>query len=129
MECSTVQRNGILRSTIQNMDQTIFPFRIDIPLAQIDDLKERLANTRWPDESPGEGWSRGVRRDYLKGLAEYWQTKYDWRSHEAKLNTYPQFTTVIEEQTVHFLHVRSPEPDATPLMLIHGWPGSVVDLA
>jgi epoxide hydrolase len=109
------------------MDQTIFPFRIDIPQAQIDDIKERIANTRWPDESPGEGWSRGVPRDYLKGLAEYWQTKYDWRSHEAKLNTYPQFTTAIEEQTVHFLHVRSPEPDATPLMLIHGWPGSVVE--
>jgi pimeloyl-ACP methyl ester carboxylesterase len=65
--------------------------------------------------------------DYLKRLAEYWQTKYDWRDHEAKLNAYPQFTTAIEEQTVHFLHVRSPEPDAMPLMLIHGWPGSVVE--
>jgi pimeloyl-ACP methyl ester carboxylesterase len=106
---------------------TITPFKIDIPQAHIDDLKERLANTRWPDESLGDGWSRGVPMDYLKGLAEYWQTKYDWRSHEAKLNAYPQFTTVIAEQTVHFLHVRSPEPDATPLMLIHGWPGSVVE--
>jgi pimeloyl-ACP methyl ester carboxylesterase len=109
------------------MHQTILPFRIDIPQAQIDDLKERLANTRWSDESPGEGWSRGVPRDYLKGLAEYWQTKYDWRSHEAELNAYPQFTTNIDGQTLHFLHVRSPESDATPLMLIHGWPGSVVE--
>jgi epoxide hydrolase len=103
------------------------PFKIDIPQAQIDDLNERLANTRWPDESPGEGWSRGVPMDYLKGLAEYWRTKYDWRCHEAKLNKYPQFTTNIEGQTVHFLHMRSPESDATPLMLIHGWPGSVVE--
>jgi epoxide hydrolase len=103
------------------------PFKIDIPQAQIDDLKERLANTRWPDESPGDGWSRGVPRDYLKGLAEYWETKYDWRAYEAKLNAYPQFTTNIDGQTVHFLHVRSPETDAKPLMLIHGWPGSVIE--
>jgi pimeloyl-ACP methyl ester carboxylesterase len=103
------------------------PFRVAVPQAAVDDLKERLANTRWPDESPGEGWSRGVPMDYLKELARYWQTTYDWRAHEAKLNEYPQFTTPIEGQTVHFLHVRSPEPDATPLMLIHGWPGSVVE--
>jgi epoxide hydrolase len=109
------------------MTGNVTPFKIDIPQAQIDDLKERLANTRWPEESPGEGWSRGVPRDYLKGLANYWQTSYDWRGCEAKLNEYPQFSTTIEEQTVHFLHVRSPEPDATPLMLIHGWPGSFVE--
>jgi pimeloyl-ACP methyl ester carboxylesterase len=106
---------------------TITPFKIDIPHAQIDDLKQRLANTRWPDESPGEGWSRGVPTQYLKGLAKYWQTTYDWRTQEAKINAYPQFTTTIDEQTVHFLHVRSPESAATPLMLIHGWPGSVVE--
>jgi epoxide hydrolase len=105
----------------------ITPFRIAVPQAAVDDLKGRLANTRWPDEAPGEGWSRGVPTDYLKGLAEYWRTTYDWRAHEAKLNEYPQFTTVIDGQTVHFLHVRSPEPGATPLMLIHGWPGSVVE--
>jgi epoxide hydrolase len=105
----------------------ILPFRIEIPEAKIDDLKERLANTRWPDESPGEGWSRGVPTDYLKKLADYWQTRYDWRNHEAKLNAYPQFITYIDGQTVHFLHVRSPEPDATPLLLIHGWPGSVIE--
>jgi pimeloyl-ACP methyl ester carboxylesterase len=106
---------------------TITPFKIDIPQAQIDDLKDRLANTRWPDESPGEGWSRGVPTDYLKELAKYWQTTYDWRAQEAKLNAYPQFTTTVDGQTVHFLHVCSPEPNATPLMLIHGWPGSVVE--
>src|SRR5471032_2284205 len=106
---------------------SITPFKIDIPQAQIDDLKARLANTRWPDESPGEGWSRGVPAGYLKELAAYWRTQYDWRVHEAALNEYPQFTTTIDGQTVHFLHVRSPEPGATPLMLIHGWPGSVVE--
>jgi pimeloyl-ACP methyl ester carboxylesterase len=93
----------------------------------VDDLKERLGNTRWPEELPGAEWSRGVPMDYLKELAEYWQTKYNWRAHESQLNEYPQFTTTIEGQTVHFLDVQSPEPDAIPLMLIHGWPGSVVE--
>jgi epoxide hydrolase len=84
----------------------VFPFRIAVSEAAVHDLKERLARTRWPDESPGAGWSRGVPSDYLKELVEYWQNKYDWRHHEARLNEYPQFTTTIEDQTVHFLHVR-----------------------
>jgi pimeloyl-ACP methyl ester carboxylesterase len=103
------------------------PFRISVPDADLLDLKERLSKTRWPDETPGEGWSRGVPADYLRGLAEYWRTQYDWRRHESKLNEYPQFTTSIDGQTLHFLHVRSPEPDATPLVLLHGWPGSIVE--
>jgi epoxide hydrolase len=105
----------------------LVPFRIAIPQAAVDDLNERLARTRWPDESPGEGWSRGVPSDYLKELAEYWRSQYDWRRQEAMLNEHPQFTTTIQGQTVHFLHVRSREPNATPLMLIHGWPGSFVE--
>jgi pimeloyl-ACP methyl ester carboxylesterase len=105
----------------------LLPFRVAIPQTAVDDLKQRLDRTRWPDELPGAGWSRGVPLDYLKGLVEYWRTRYDWRPHEARLNEYPQFTTVIDGQTVHFLHVRSPEPGATPLMLIHGWPGSVLE--
>jgi len=108
-------------------DEAVVPFRIAIPQPAVDDLHARLANTRWPDEAPGVGWSRGVPGDYLKELAEYWRTQYDWRLHEARLNTYPQFTTNLDGQTVHFLHVRSREPDARPLMLIHGWPGSVVE--
>ena len=103
------------------------PFRIAVPDAALDDLKARLAHTRWPEEAPGAGWTRGVPADYLKELCEYWRTGYDWRLHESKLNEYPQFTTTIEGQTLHFLHVRSPEPNATPLMLIHGWPGSIVE--
>jgi pimeloyl-ACP methyl ester carboxylesterase len=105
----------------------IRPFRIEVPQSQLDDLRDRLARTRWPDELPGAGWSRGVPVDYLKDLAEHWRTGYDWREHEAQLNEHPQFTTTIDGQDVHFLHVRSPEPDALPLVLTHGWPGSVVE--
>ncbi|MER7731875.1 epoxide hydrolase family protein [Streptomyces erythrochromogenes] len=103
------------------------PFRIDVPQSRLDDLRSRLAATRWPDELPGVGWSRGVPVAYLKGLAEHWLTAYDWRTHEAELNAHPQYLTDIEGQNVHFLHVRSPEPGATPLVLLHGWPGSVAD--
>ncbi len=105
----------------------IQPFTINIPQADLDDLQYRLARTRWPDELPGVGWSRGVALDYLKELVAYWQTSYDWRKQEARLNEYPQFTTEIDGQTIHFLHVRSPEPDALPLILTHGWPGSFVE--
>jgi pimeloyl-ACP methyl ester carboxylesterase len=106
---------------------SIQPFTINIPQADLDDLRDRLARTRWPDELPGVGWSYGVARDYLKELAEYWRTAYDWRTWEAKLNQFPQFTTEIDGQNIHFLHVRSPEPDALPLILTHGWPGSVAE--
>ena len=108
-------------------DTEVRPFRIGIPQADLDDLEERLARTRFPDELPGVGWSRGVPLDYLKELAEYWRASYDWREHEAKLNEFPQYTTEIDGQNVHFLHVRSPEQDALPLILTHGWPGSVVE--
>ena len=107
--------------------RNVFPCKIAIPQAALDDLNERLARTRWPDPLPGDGWTRGVPTEYLKDLAEYWRTGYDWRRSEARLNQYPQFTTQIDGQTVYFMHVRSPEPTAIPLMLIHGWPGSVVE--
>ncbi|MEW5957593.1 MAG: epoxide hydrolase family protein [Chloroflexota bacterium] len=106
---------------------SIKPFQINIPQADLDDLQERLKRTRWPDELPGVGWSRGVPLDYLKELVAYWRNEYDWRKHEAELNQYPQFTTKIEGQNIHFLHARSPEPDALPLILIHSWPGSFVE--
>lgn len=102
-------------------------FRIDIPQATLDDLHRRLADTRWPAELPGVGWDRGVPLTYLKDLAEYWRTGYDWRAAEARLNGFPQFVTEIDGATVHFMHVRSPEPDAVPLLLTHGWPGSIVE--
>ncbi|MCM4082373.1 epoxide hydrolase family protein [Paractinoplanes hotanensis] len=110
-----------------NSQSGVRSFRIDIPQSQLDDLKARLANTRWPDELPGVGWSRGVPVGYLREVADYWRTGYDWRAQEAAINEYPQGLTTIDGQSVHFLHVPSPEPEATPLVLLHGWPGGVVD--
>ncbi|WP_414940360.1 epoxide hydrolase family protein [Amycolatopsis sp. cmx-11-51] len=103
------------------------PFRVEIPQADLDDLNRRISTTRWPENLPGEGWTRGVPTAYLKELAEYWRTSYDWRAAEARLNRFPQYITEIDGANVHFLHVRSPEPDATPLLVTHGWPGSVAE--
>jgi epoxide hydrolase len=108
-------------------DSSIEAFRIRIPQAEVDDLRYRLQRTRWPRELPGVGWRRGVPVGYLMELAEYWRTSYDWRQHEERLNRLPQYTTLIDGAHVHFVHVRSRAPDAIPLMLIHGWPGSVVE--
>jgi pimeloyl-ACP methyl ester carboxylesterase len=110
-----------------NNDQQIHPFRIDVPQVQLDDLRDRLAATRWPDELPGVDWSYGVPVSYARGLAEHWRTEFDWRAAEAQLNAFPQFTTRIDGQNIHFLHVRSPEPEALPLIITHGWPGSVAE--
>jgi epoxide hydrolase len=111
----------------ERSDTTIQPFRIDIPEADLDDLRDRLTRTRLPDELPGVGWGYGVARDYVKEMVEYWRTSYDWRKQEARLNEFPQYTTTIDGANVHFLHVRSPEPNAIPLILTHGWPGSVAE--
>src|SRR6266542_4231033 len=108
-------------------DVEIRPFRIDVPEADLDDLRERLARTRWPDALSGVGWEYGVPCGYLQNLADYWRTLYDWRASEAPVNAHPQFTTSIDGQNIHFLHVRSPESEALPLILTHGWPGSVAE--
>ena len=110
-------------------DDEFHPFRIAISQRDLDDLHERLDRTRWPDELPGVGWAYGVPRGYLKELARYWRHDYDWRSAEAELNQWPQYTTSIDGAIIHFAHVRSPEPDATPLLMTHGWPGSIVEFA
>ncbi|MFC4562532.1 epoxide hydrolase family protein [Nocardiopsis mangrovi] len=111
------------------MGTEIRPFRIDIAQADLDDLGDRLAGAAWPAQLPGEGWSRGVPVAHLKELAGYWRSGYDWRRHEQRLNAFPQFMTGIEGQDIHFLHVRSPEPGALPLLLTHGWPNSFVEFA
>ncbi|MCX5285007.1 MULTISPECIES: epoxide hydrolase family protein [unclassified Streptomyces] len=103
------------------------PFRLDIPQSDLDDLHQRLDRTRWPDELPGVGWAYGVPRDYLRELVRYWRHDYDWRAAEARLNAWPQFTTEIDGARLHFAHIRSPEADATPLIITHGWPGSIVE--
>ena len=107
----------------------MIPFRIDIPQADIDDLHRRLDATRWPDELPGVGWDRGVPLSYLKELAAYWRNEFDWRAAEKRLNQYPQYLIDIDGANVHFVHVRSPEPDATPVIFTHGWPGSFAEFA
>lgn len=104
----------------------IKPFRIDIPQADLDDLRERLRRTRWARRLPG-GWSRGVPVGYVRELAEHWAGGFDWREREARLNTFPQFTTEIDGQTVHFVHARSPEPGALPLIMTHSWPNTVAE--
>jgi epoxide hydrolase len=105
----------------------IRPFRIQVPETDLDDLRTRLARTRWPEALPGVGWDDGVPVAYLKELVEYWRTDYDWREHETRLNEIPQFTTPVDGLDLHFLHMRSPEPDALPLLIAHGWPGSIVE--
>ena len=119
-------------------DTEIRPFRIEIPQADLDDLAERLARTRFANELPPDtsrpqqgpvlpGWEYGVPVGYVRDLVEYWQHKYDWRVWEARLNQYPQFITEIDGQPIHFLHLRSPEPDAVPLILTHGWPNTFLE--
>lgn len=102
-------------------------FQIRVPESQLTDLRQRLAATRWPSATLESGWARGVPMAYLRELADYWRTGYDWRAAEAELNAYPQYITEIDGATVHFMHVRSPEPEARPALLSHGWPGSVVE--
>jgi pimeloyl-ACP methyl ester carboxylesterase len=109
------------------MSDDVQPFRIDIPEADLSDLRQRLGAARWAGELPGVGWTRGIPRDYLRELAEHWRSGYDWRAQEARLNRYPQFITEIDGQRIHFLHVRSDRPDAKPLLITHGFPSSVAE--
>ncbi|TQS47059.1 epoxide hydrolase family protein [Cryptosporangium phraense] len=105
----------------------IEPFRIDVPSSELDDLWARLDAARWPDELPDAGRDYGFPLGELQALASYWRSGYDWRSAEAELNSYPGFRTEIDGALIHFLHVRSPRADALPLLLTHGWPGSIVE--
>jgi pimeloyl-ACP methyl ester carboxylesterase len=105
----------------------ITPFRIEIPEADLADLRERLRRTRWPEAETVSDWSQGVPLAYLRDLCRYWASEYDWRATEARLNALPQFRTEIGGLPVHFIHARSPHPEALPLILTHGWPGSVIE--
>jgi pimeloyl-ACP methyl ester carboxylesterase len=103
------------------------PFTLHIPDADIVDLRERLARTRFPDSAPGEAWAYGADVAYLRELTEYWRTKFDWRAQEAALNAFPQFRAPLEDVGLHYLHVPGVGPDPMPLLLLHGWPGSVFE--
>ena len=103
------------------------PFRIEIPEADLEDLRARIAATRWPEKETVEDPSQGVQLAMLQALARYWETEYDWRKCEARLNAYPQFITEIDGLDIHFVHVRSKHEDALPLLVCHGWPGSVIE--
>lgn len=103
------------------------PFRVAIPDPEIADLEQRLARTRWPDPETVPDWSQGVRLENARSLVAYWEREYDWRRFESELNSFPQFLTTIDGLDIHFIHVKSPNPGALPLVLTHGWPGSVAE--
>jgi pimeloyl-ACP methyl ester carboxylesterase len=103
------------------------PFHVRVPDAVLADLDRRLAETRWPDQLPGTHWEYGADIEKVRALAAYWQKQFNWRAEEARINEFPQSTTDIDGQHIHFIHQRSPRPDAIPLLLIHGWPGSIVE--
>jgi pimeloyl-ACP methyl ester carboxylesterase len=109
------------------LPENVTPFQIEVPEADLTDLRERLARTRWPDAEPVDDWSQGIPLAYVRELARYWAEEYDWRKAEARFAAYPHFTTEIDGLDIHFLHVRSPHADALPLVLTHGWPGSFVE--
>ena len=109
------------------MSDALVPFRVEVPESDIVDLKDRLARTRWPERETVTDWSQGVPLAYVQEVCETWRTTYDWRACEARLNAHPQFRTEIDGLGIHFLHVRSPHEGALPLVLTHGWPGSVVE--
>jgi pimeloyl-ACP methyl ester carboxylesterase len=103
------------------------PFRIEVPEAELDDLRERLNAARWPERETVDDWSQGVPLSYTKELCAYWAADYDWRATETRLNALPQFRTEIDGLGIHLLHVRSPHANALPLVMTHGWPGSIVE--
>ena len=109
--------------------EEIRPFRIAIPQADLDDLRERLGRTRWPDRECVGDWSQGIPLDYVRELAAYWADDYDWRSREAHLNRFDQFVTEVDGLDIHFIHQRSANPAALPLVMTHGWPGSVAEFS
>jgi microsomal epoxide hydrolase len=107
--------------------EAIVPFRVNVSDEVIADLKARLASTRFPDQLPGAGWDYGADIAYVEELCAYWRDRFDWRAAEARFNAFPQFMTEIAGEQLHFYHVRSPEPDALPLIITHGWPGSLAE--
>jgi pimeloyl-ACP methyl ester carboxylesterase len=109
------------------MTEAIEPYRIAAPAAALEDLRRRLRATRWPERETVDDWSQGIPLAYVEDVCGYWAEKYDWRAREARLNRFPQFRTRLDGLAIHFVHVRSPHADALPLVVTHGWPGSIVE--
>ena len=107
--------------------KALTPFEVHVPEAALDDLKRRLADTRWPNKEPLADWSQGVPLAKAQALVEYWRTRYDWRRIERSLNALPQFRAQVDGLGVHLIHVRSKHPDALPIVITHGWPGSIIE--
>jgi hypothetical protein len=122
-----VQENHAMTASVPAASNLLRPFTVAIPDAEIKDLKQRLAHTRWPARETVADWSQGVRLDHAESLVDYWAREYDWRRFEARLNRFPQFMTTIDGLDIHFIHVRSKAPKSMPLLLTHGWPGSIVE--
>ena len=108
-------------------DAAVHPFRIDVADEVLDDLRRRLAQTRWPEAELVDDWSQGAPLAWIQDMCNYWADGYDWRSREARLNRFDQFTSTIDGLGIHFIHQRSPHPAAKPLVITHGWPGSIVE--
>jgi pimeloyl-ACP methyl ester carboxylesterase len=108
-------------------DAAIRPFRIDVPDQVLDDLRRRLEQTRWPEQELVDDWSQGAPLSWIQDMCHYWQSGYDWRARESRLNRFDQFITEIDGLDIHFIHQRSPHPEARPLVITHGWPGSFVE--
>jgi pimeloyl-ACP methyl ester carboxylesterase len=115
------------QSNTNRRPDAVVPFKINVPDSVLVDLKQRLARTRFPGDIPGSGWDYGTNLAYLKDLVAYWRDKYDWRAAERRLNQFDQFTTNIDGLDIHFIHQRSRNANALPLVITHGWPGSVVE--
>jgi pimeloyl-ACP methyl ester carboxylesterase len=109
------------------MSDSIRPFTIDIPETDLQNLRQRIDQTRWPEQETVEDWTQGTPLAFVQHLAQYWRDRYDWRRCETLLNSWPQFKTEIDGLNIHFLHCRSPHPNAMPLLITHGWPGSVLE--
>jgi microsomal epoxide hydrolase len=118
---------GQVHAPAESDPATIRPFKVHVPDSVLIDLRHRLAATKWPDQLPGTTWEYGADINKVRQLADYWQNGYNWRAQESKINRFDQFTTEIDGQQIYFIHQRSPRPDAIPLLLIHGWPGSVLE--
>jgi epoxide hydrolase len=103
------------------------PFRFEIPDSALNELKRRLAETRWPERETPKDWSQGVPLAYTQEVCEYWRTRYDWRRCEARLNALPEFITTIDGVDIQFIHLRSKHEHALPMIVTHGWPGSVIE--